>query len=84
MSKQWLQIVAIWILVAVGAILTLVLVEGDYRFLAFSSIAAGAIALVSLEHLISAKAKDTVRQQSYVSAGSIAILGLASLAALVS
>ncbi|MEY3029604.1 MAG: hypothetical protein RL198_1001 [Actinomycetota bacterium] len=84
MSKQWLQIVAIWILVAVGAVLTLLMIEGDYRFLSFSAIAAGAIALVSLEHLISAKAKDTVRQQSYVSAGSVAILAVASLVALVS
>ena len=84
MSKQWLQIVAIWVLVAVGAVLTLTLIEGDYRFLAFAALAAGAIALVSLEHLISAKAKDTVRQQAYVSAGSVAILAVASLAALVS
>lgn len=84
MSKQWLQIVAIWVLVALGAILTLMFVEGDYRFLSFAAIAGGAIALVSLEHLISAKAKDTVRQQSYVSAGSVAILAIATAAALVS
>jgi hypothetical protein len=84
MSKQWLQIVAIWVLVAFGAVLTLIFLEGDYRFLGFSAIAAGAIALVSLEHLVSAKAKDTVRQQSYVSAGSVAILAVATVAALVS
>jgi hypothetical protein len=39
---------------------------------------------VSLEHLISSKSKDTVRQQVYVSAGTLALLGLFTLLSLIS
>jgi hypothetical protein len=38
---------------------------------------------VSLEHLFSRKAKDTVRQQIYVSTGTVSILGLLTLIAMV-
>ena len=56
--------------------------SGDRLFTAFAAIAGGAIALVSLEHLLSKRAKDTVRQQIYVSAGTVAILGVMTLIAL--
>ena len=83
-SRQWIQIVAIWVLVLIGAILTLVFLTGDARYTAFGAIAASSIALVSLEHLISSKSKDTVRQQVYVSAGTLLILGLFTIASLAS
>jgi len=38
--------------------------------------------VVSLEHLLSKTSKDTVRQQIYVSAGTVAILGAMTLIAL--
>jgi hypothetical protein len=58
--------------------------ELDLRFLVFSTIAAAAIALVSIEHLISSTAKNTVRQQVYVSAGTIVILGTMTVLSLLS
>lgn len=78
-SKQWLQIILIWLGVLIAGILTLLNVEPERHFTFFAAIAGASIALVSIEHLISAKAKDTVRQQVYVSAGSFAILGLLTL-----
>ena len=84
MSRQWFQIVAIWVLVLIGATLSLLFLSGDARYTAFGAIAAASIALVSLEHLISSKSKDTVRQQVYVSAGTLLILGLFTIASLAS
>ena len=83
-SRQWFQIVAIWLLVFIGASVSIVFLSGDARYTAFGAIAAASIALVSLEHLISSKSKDTVRQQVYVSAGTLMILGLFTIATLAS
>lgn len=79
MSKQWLQIVAIWVATLIFGLLALMNFTGDALYTLFAAIAASAIALVSIEHLISAKAKDTIRQQVYVSAGTMAILGSLTL-----
>ncbi len=79
MSKQWLQIVAIWAAALVFGILALLNTSGELLYTLFAGIAATAIALVSIEHLISAKAKDTIRQQVYVSAGTMTILATLTL-----
>ena len=79
MSKQWLQIVAIWVAALVFGILALLNTSGELLYTLFAGIAATAIALVSIEHLISAKAKDTIRQQVYVSAGTMTILATLTL-----
>ena len=79
MNKQWLQIVVIWVLALVFGIIALINFSGVERYTIFGAIAASAIALVSIEHLISASAKDTIRQQVYVSAGVMAILGSLTL-----
>ena len=84
MTKQWLQIILIWIGVLAASLYAMTITELDFRFLVFSSIAAAAIALVSIEHLISSRAKDTVRQQVYVSAGTIVILGTMTVLSLLS
>jgi hypothetical protein len=78
-TKQWLQIAAIWTGVLVFASYAVVVLEPAVAFGSFSAVAGASIALVSLEHLFSARAKDTVRQQVYVAAGSMAILSLATL-----
>ena len=75
MSKQWFQIAAIWLGVAVAGVWAVLNLEGQAVYTVFTALVAAAIALVSIEHLISAKTKNTVRQQVYVSAGSFAILG---------
>lgn len=79
MQRQWIQIAGLWALSLVAALLALLNLEGDQLYLAFSAIAAGAIALVSLEHLLSSKSKNTVRQQVYVTAGVLMILGIFTL-----
>ena len=79
MSKQWLQIVAIWVVALAFGILALLTTSGELLYTLFAGIAATAIALVSIEHLISAKAKDTIRQQVYVSAGTMTILATLTL-----
>lgn len=84
MSKQWFQIVAIWLGVALVGVLSVLNLETQQIYTVFAGLAAASIALVSVEHLISAKAKDTVRQQVYVSAGSFAILGVLTLWVLLS
>lgn len=79
MNKQWLQIAVLWGLALIFGTISLLNLEGEARYTAFAAIAAAAIALVSIEHLVSAKAKDTIRQQVYVSAGVMAILGVLTL-----
>ena len=83
MSRKWLQIAAIWAGVLIAGIVALFGYSDDRLYTAFAAIAGSAIALVSLEHLFSRKAKDTVRQQIYVSTGTVSILGLLTLIALV-
>jgi hypothetical protein len=83
-SKQWFQIVAIWIGVALVGVFSVINLETQEIYTVFAGLAGASIALVSIEHLVSAKAKDTVRQQVYVSAGSFAILGVLTLWVLLS
>lgn len=83
-SKQWFQIIAIWVGVALVGVFSVFNLETQQIYTVFAGLAAASIALVSIEHLVSAKAKDTVRQQVYVSAGSFAILGALTLWVLLS
>ena len=78
-----MQIAAIWVGVLIAGIVALFSYSDDRLYTAFAAIAGAAIALVSIEHLFSRKAKDTVRQQIYVSTGSVSILGIMTLIALV-
>lgn len=71
---------AIWVAtLGFGILALLTTTSGDELYTMFAGIAATAIALVSIEHLISAKAKDTIRQQVYVSAGTMTILATLTL-----
>lgn len=79
MSKQWFQIVAIWLGVAVVGIVSVFNLGSPEIYTVFAALAGASIALVSIEHLVSAKAKDTVRQQVYVAAGSFGILSVLTL-----
>lgn len=83
-SRQWIQISMIWALVAISGTAALLLLEGETRITAFGAIAASSLAIVSLEHLLSSKSKDTVREQVYVSAGTLFLLGIFTLIALAS
>jgi hypothetical protein len=81
-SKQWLQISVIWAAVLAAGIIALASYSDDLLYTAFAAIAGSAIAVVSLGHLLSKTSKDTVRQQVYVSAGAVAILGVMTVIAL--
>ncbi len=83
MSKQWFQISFIWLGVFVAGLVSYTYLSGEQLFAAFGAIAAASIAVVSLEHLVSSKSKDTVRQQIYVSAGTILLLGFLTLLSVV-
>ena len=83
-TKQWFQIAAIWLGVLISSLAVHFLIDGELKFLFYSSIAAASIALVSIEHLVSSSAKNTVRQQVYVSAGSFLILAGVTLLSLAS
>ncbi len=83
-SKQWFQIVAVWVAVAVLGLVATLNFTGETRYAIYAALAAAAIATVSIEHLVSASAKDTVRQQIYVASGSFAVLGLMTLWTLLS
>jgi zinc transporter ZupT len=78
-SKQWFQIVAIWLGVAVVGTISVLNLDSPEIYTVFAGLAGASIALVSIEHLVSAKAKDTVRQQVYVAAGSFGILSMLTL-----
>jgi hypothetical protein len=78
-SKQWFQIIAIWLGVALVGVFSVINLDTQQVYTVFAGLAGASIALVSIEHLVSARAKDTVRQQVYVSAGSFAILGVLTL-----
>lgn len=84
MSKQWFQIVAIWLGVAIVGTISVLNLGSPEIYTVFAGLAGASIALVSIEHLVSAKAKDTVRQQVYVAAGSFAILSVLTLWVLLS
>lgn len=78
MQKQWLQISAVWLSVLVMASYAAITLTQDQALLVFSLLAAGSVAVVSLEHLIRASVAQTVRQMVYVSSGSFVILAIAT------
>lgn len=78
MSKQWGQILSIWVIVAVlvvWAIASQVAVTAPEWF---GTILAGSVALVSLYHLFRAKPEGIVRKLVYVGGGSYLILAIAT------
>jgi len=81
-SRQWLQISLIWTAVLIAGLWALASYSDDRLYNAFAAIAGAAIAVVSLGHLLSKEAKAAVRQQVYVSAGTVAILGVMTVIAL--
>ena len=80
MNAKWLQIVSIWVLVAVVTISVMVFVGDRHEVAAtFGAILAGSIALVSLLQLRKNNADGFVRKLVYVGGGSYLILALATL-----
>ena len=79
MSKDWIAIVSLWVLVALGALLvTLNFNQGD-AIRSFGVLAASSLGLVALVHLFSSHTNGIVWRLIYVAGGAWAILGLAGL-----
>ena len=79
MSKSWLRVFAIWIVVTAFALVAIQNLPSDQAFVWFGAILAGSIASVSIAHLIKAAPAGFVRELIYVGGGSYLILALASL-----
>ncbi len=79
MIKHWAPIVSIWVLVAFLAVFATVTIAAEERFAVFGMLAAGSLALVSLQHLVVSQPSETVRQMVYVATGSLAIILIATV-----
>ena len=79
MSKSWLRVIAIWVVVFALAIAAMQHAEAEQSFVWFGAILAGSIAAVSIAHLIKAAPVGFVRELIYAGGGSYLILALASL-----
>ena len=79
MRKDWIAIVLVWVMVALGAALAMLYLNQDDAIRSFGVLAAGSIALVSLVHLFSSHSQGIVWRLVYAAGGSWAILGLAGL-----
>lgn len=73
-----MQISAVWLSVLVMASYSAVALSQQQALLVFSMLAAGSVAVVSLEHLIRSSVAQTVRQMVYVASGSFLILAVAT------
>jgi hypothetical protein len=80
-KNHWVEIIAIWALVALTAGVLLVSYPAAWKSpeAAFGTILAGAVALVSLIQLFRAQPQGFVKRLVYVSGGSYLILAIASL-----
>jgi hypothetical protein len=79
MRKDWIAIVMVWVMVALGAVLAMVYLNPEDAIRSFGVLAAGSIALVSLVNLFSSHSQGIVWRLIYAAGGSWAILGLAGL-----
>ena len=79
MRKDWIAIVLVWVMVALGAVLAMLYLNQEDAIRSFGVLAAGSIALVSLVHLFSSHSQGIVWRLVYAAGGSWAILGLAGL-----
>ena len=65
-------------MVAILAIFASLSLAAADRFPIFGMLAAGSLALVSLQHLVVARPNETVRQMVYVATGSLGIIVIAT------
>lgn len=83
MKSGWIEVISIWVLVAVATLVVTLTSKGEFALTMFAGILAGSVALVSLIHLFLAEYKGFVKKLVYVAGGSYLMLALASIYVLV-
>lgn len=80
MKSHWVEIIAIWVLVAFAALAVSLgfPIKVSNPEVAFGTIIAGAVALVSLIQLFRAQSHGFVKRLAYVAGGSYLILAAAT------
>lgn len=82
MKSGWIEIISIWVLVAIATLIVSFSFEGDQALAAFGAILAASIALVSMIHLFLSGYVGFVKKLVYVAGGSYLILAIASVSVL--
>jgi hypothetical protein len=77
-KQNWLEIILIWVAVAVMTVAATISVAKEHILGPFAAILAGSLALVSLIQLFRAEPKGFVRRLIYVGGGSYLILTIAT------
>jgi hypothetical protein len=78
MKQGWIEIITIWVVVAIATVLITVL-DPEMALVWAGAILAGSIATVSLIHLFKEEADGFVRKSVYVAGGSFLMLSIASI-----
>lgn len=78
MKQNWLEIVLIWMMVAVMTVALVISLPRSVILGPFAAVLAGSLALVSLVQLFRAEPKGFVRRLVYVGGGSYLILTIAT------
>lgn len=79
MKSGWIEIISIWVLVAISTLIVTLNTSGDAALASFGAILAGSIALVSMIHLFLTGYEGFVKKLVYVAGGSYLMLAVASL-----
>ena len=78
MKQNWLEIILIWMMVAVMTVALVVSLPRSVILGPFAAVLAGSLALVSMVQLFRAEPKGFVRRLVYVGGGSYLILTIAT------
>ncbi len=78
MKQNWLEIILIWVMVAVMTVALVLSLPRSVILGPFAAVLAGSLALVSLIQLFRAEPKGFVRRLVYVGGGSYLILTIAT------
>jgi hypothetical protein len=78
MKQGWIEIITIWVAVAIATVLITVF-DPEMALVWAGAILAGSIATVSLIHLFKEEADGFVRKSVYVAGGSFLMLSIASI-----
>lgn len=79
MKSGWIEIISIWVLVAIATFVVSFNSQGEAALASFGAILAGSIALVSMIHLFLTGYVGFVKKLVYVAGGSYLMLAIASV-----